>query len=237
MGLLAVATLLVVGVLGVVVYCALVTASWADDHLKELRHHPAAIMASLRKGLVPNKGIPVVTPPPAPPAPPPETEPCPSCTRAPCIGPDHPAYDVLRWDDRAERQRRMEDLEDLFESYRRGWPTVRMQRRAAEREHADTGGGSHRPTHPSAARLGTPLRPSHEERMTRDNLLTALATLEQHLDTRRRHIAASSSTNGYLALLSEVRSDWGSEWERPSLPPRLRPRARGAAVRPGASSD
>ncbi len=35
MGLLAVATLLVLGVLGVVVYCALVAASWADDHLKE----------------------------------------------------------------------------------------------------------------------------------------------------------------------------------------------------------
>ena len=42
MGLLAVATLLVVGVLGVVVYCALIAASWADDHLKELRHHRAA---------------------------------------------------------------------------------------------------------------------------------------------------------------------------------------------------
>ena len=135
MGLLAVATLLVLGVLGVVVYCALVAASWADDHLKELRHHRAAIIASLRKGLVPSEGIPVVTPPPAPP---PEPELCPYCTRAPCVAPDHPAYDVLHWDDPAERQRRIEDLEDQFESYPRGWPTVRMQRRAAEREHTDT---------------------------------------------------------------------------------------------------
>ena len=25
-----------------------------------------------------------------------------SCTRAPCVGPDHPAYDALHWDDPAE---------------------------------------------------------------------------------------------------------------------------------------
>jgi hypothetical protein len=76
----------------------------SDEEVLTLRHHGAAIKALVRSGYGTSQ------PPPAPKtvAPPVEVPApkCPYCGQSPCVGPDHPHFDVLHYTDPVEVKRR-----------------------------------------------------------------------------------------------------------------------------------